>query len=173
MQGFLKCYPYEIVNNPIDRRVFKQTPSNFRERMGLNGKIIILGVASVWDKRKGLEDLIALRDILDSRYAIVIVGVTDAQRKLLPEGVIAINRTNSPAELAEIYTAADWYFNPTHEDIFSMTNMEAAACGCKVATYDTGGAPEAIEGYDQAWVLKDADKCPEGFARLVLSYKRG
>ena len=48
-----------------------------------------------------------------------------------------------------------------------MTNMEAAACGCKVVTYDTGGAPEAIEGYDKAWVLKGGDKCPEGFVRLL------
>ena len=167
MQGFLKCYPHEIVNNSIDRGVFKPTLGNFRERMGLNGKVIILGVASVWDKRKGLEDLIALKGLLNSQYSIVIVGVTDAQRKLFPEGVIAINRTNSPAELAEIYTAADWYFNPTHEDIFSMTNMEAAACGCKVVTYDTGGAPEAIEGYDKAWVLKGEDKSPEGFVKVL------
>ena len=149
-------------------------------RMRLQDKTIILGVASVWDKRKGLEDFLALRKLLDSEndkigqtYFIILVGLTDCQIASLPPGVMGIARTNSAAELAEIYSTADWFFNPTHEDIFSMTNMEAAACDCRVVTYDTGGAPEAIEGYDKAWVLKDADKCPEGFARLVLSYKRG
>ena len=175
-QGFLGQYPIEIVPNEIDRSIFKPTKGDFRMRMRLQDKTIILGVASVWDKRKGLEDFLALRKLLDSEndkigqtYFIILVGLTDCQIASLPPGVMGIARTNSAAELAEIYSTADWFFNPTHEDIFSMTNMEAAACGCRVVTYDTGGAPEAIEGYDKAWVLKGADKSPEGFVRLLQS----
>ena len=138
-------------------------------RMRLQDKTLILGVASVWDKRKGLEDFVSLRGLLDSRFALVVVGLTPKQIAELPFGIIGISRTNSPKELAEIYTDADWFFNPTREDIFSMTNMEAAACGCRVVTYDTGGAPEAVEGYEKAWVLKGADKSPEGFVRLLQS----
>ena len=96
-----------------------------------------------------------------------MVGLTSRQTAKLPNGIVGISRTNSARELAEIYTAADWFFNPTYEDIYSMTNAEAAACGCRVATYDTGGAPEAIEGYDRAWVLKGEDRSPEGFVRLL------
>lgn len=168
-QGFLGQYPIEIVPNEIDRSIFKPTKGDFRTRMGLLDKTIILGVASVWDKRKGLEEFVSLRELLDSRFALVVVGLTPKQIAELPSGVIGIPRTNSPKELAEIYTESDWFFNPTREDIFSMTNMEAAACGCRVVTYDTGGAPEAIEGYDKAWVLKGAEKSPEGFVRLLKS----
>ena len=168
-QGFLGQYPIEIVPNEIDRSIFKPTKGDFRMRMRLQDKTIILGVASVWDKRKGLEDFVSLRGLLDSRFALVVVGLTPKQIVELPFGIIGISRTNSPKELAGIYTDADWFFNPTREDIFSMTNMEAAACGCRVVTYDTGGAPEAIEGYDKAWVLKGADKSPEGFVRLLQS----
>ena len=173
-QSFLGEYPIEIHKHPLDTSVFKPTVSDFRERMGLKGKTIILGVASVWDRRKGLADFFSLHNLLSSKndkisqtYTIILVGLNEHQISSLPPGIIGMARTNSAVELAEIYTAADWYFNPTHEDIFSMTNMEAAACGCKVATYDTGGAPEAIEGYDKAWVLKGEDKCPEGFVRLL------
>ena len=171
-QSFLGEYPIEIRKHPLDTSVFKPTPSNFRERMRLKGKTIILGVASVWDRRKGLADFLVLHGLLnsgktDQTYSIILVGLTERQISSLPSGMIGISRTNSAAELAEIYTAVDWFFNPTYEDIFSMTNMEAAACGCKIATYDTGGAPEAIEGYDKAWVLKGVDKCPEGFVRLL------
>lgn len=167
--GFLCEYPMEIVKNTIDLSVFKPTCGEFRKRMGLMDKVMILGVANAWDQRKGLDDFIALRKLLEAQYAIVVVGVTERQIAMLPDGIIGIARTSSPQELAEMYTAADWYFNPTHEDIFSMTNMEAAACGCKVVTYDTGGAPEAVEDYDKAWVLKGAEKSPEGFVKLLKS----
>lgn len=172
-ESFLNEYPVEVVHNTIDLSVFKPTPSNFRERMGLKDKIIILGVASVWDRRKGLADFLALHHLLNSSdnigqtYIIILVGLTERQISSLPSGMIGITRTNSAAELAEIYSAADWFFNPTHEDNYPTVNLEARACGCKIATYDTGGASETVEGYDNAWVLKGVDKSPEGFLRLV------
>lgn len=173
-ESFLKEYPVEVVHNTIDLSVFKPTPSNFRKRMGLKGKTIILGVASVWDRRKGLQDFLALRKLLDIRndktgqiYFIVLVGLTDCQIASLPPGIIGIARTNSAAELAEIYSVADWFFNPTHEDNYPTVNLEARACGCKVVTYDTGGSSETVEGYEKSWVLKGADKCPAGFVKIL------
>ena len=171
-ESFLKEYPVEVVHNTIDLSVFKPTASNFRERMGLNGKTIILGVASVWDRRKGLVDFLVLNNLLGKdkigkTICIVLVGLTGRQIASLPSGIIGIARTNSATELAEIYSAADWFFNPTHEDNYPTVNIEARACGCKIATYDTGGAAETTEGYDKAWVLKGEDKCPEGFVRLL------
>ena len=177
-QSFLKEYPVEVVHNTIDTSIFKPTQSNFRERMGLNGKTMILGVANVWDHRKGLQDFLSLRRLLDARNDktgqtcfIILVGLTDCQISSLPPGIIGIARTNSASELAEIYSAADWFFNPTHEDNYPTVNLEARACGCRVVTYDTGGSAETVEGYDNAWVLKGEEKSPEGFARLVLSYR--
>ena len=168
-QSFLGEYPIEIKRHPLDTSVFKPTLSNVRARMGILNYTIILGVANVWDRRKGLQDFMRLRMLLDSRFIILLVGLTKTQIKKLPLGVIGISHTNNIIELAEIYTAADWYFNPTYEDIYSMTNAEAAACGCRVVTYDTGGAPEALDGYDKAWVLKGDDKSPEGFLKIISS----
>lgn len=167
-RSFLKEYPVEVAHNTIDTTLFKPTPSDWRSRNGLEGKVVVLGVASVWDRRKGLRDFLSLREMLDDRYAIVLVGLTEKQVAALPEGIVGIARTNSARELAEIYTAADWLFNPTHEDNYPTVNLEARACGCRIATYDTGGAAETVEGYGRAWVLKGTDKSPEGFARLLM-----
>lgn len=173
-ESFLKEYPVEVVHNTIDTSVFKRTQSDFRSRYGLDGKVVILGVASVWDRRKGLQDFFALRKLLDSKddktgqtCFIILVGLTERQISALPSGMMGVARTNSVAELAEIYSAADWLFNPTHEDNYPTVNLEARACGCKIATYDTGGASETVEGCDKAWVLKGEDKSPEGFIRLL------
>ena len=110
-----------------------------------------------------------MRELLDEQYAIVLVGLTLRQIASLPKGIIGIARTNSAKELAELYSAADWFFNPTREDNYPTVNLEAAACGCRVVTYDTGGSAETVEGYDKAWVLKGAEKSPEGFVRLLKS----
>ena len=52
-ESFLKEYPVEVVYNEIDTNVFKPTPSNFRKKYCLTDKKVVLGVASVWDERKG------------------------------------------------------------------------------------------------------------------------
>ena len=57
--------------------------------------------------------------------------------------------------MSEIYSAADVYFNPTHEDNYPTTNLEALACGCPVVTFDVGGSPESI-GQKDGLVLSRA-----------------
>ena len=143
-QSFLKEYLVEVHYNTIDMNIFKPTPSDFRERYGLVGKKIVLGVASKWDERKGLRDFYKLATMLGDRYAIVLVGLSEKQIKKLPKNILGIRRTNSPQELAAIYTAADVFFNPTYEDNYPTVNLEAEACGTRVVTYDTGGCRETI-----------------------------
>lgn len=146
-QSFLKEYPVEVHYNKIDTSVFKPTPSDFRKEYGLEGKKIVLGVASVWDERKGLDDFIKLANMLDDSYAIVLVGLSEKQIRNLPKEIIGIRRTNSTQELAAIYTAADVFVNPTYEDNYPTTNIEAIACGTPVVTYDTGGSGESAKIY--------------------------
>ena len=144
-KSFLKGYPVEVRHNTIDKAVFKPTPSDFRERYGIGDRFMILGVASPWTERKGLGDFVRLAGELDSdRYAIVLVGLSAKQMKSLPVGIIGLTRTDSPQELAGIYTTADVFFNPTVEDNYPTVNLEAEACGTPVITYDTGGCRETL-----------------------------
>ncbi len=143
-QSFLKKYPVKVINNGIDLNKFKPTESNFREKNNLQDKFVILGVASIWEERKGLKDFIKLSEMLSENEKIVLVGLDDAQLAILPENIIGIKRTNSVEELAEIYTAADVFVNPTYEDNYPTTNLEAISCGTPVVTYITGGSPESV-----------------------------
>lgn len=143
-ESFLKEYPIRVIHNGIDLSAFKPTYGDFKERYGIGERKMILGVASVWDERKGFDDFFRLSQMLDENYVIVLVGVTARQRMALPKNVIGIERTNNVKELAEIYTAADVFFNPTYEDNYPTVNLEAQACGTPVVTYRTGGSPEGI-----------------------------
>ena len=144
-ESFLKDYPVEVINNGIDLNIFKPTESNFREKHSLQDKKIVLGVAFGWGKRKGLDVFLELAKRLPSDYQIVLVGTDDGVDKELPSNIISIHRTANQTELAEIYTAADVFANPTREDTFPTVNMESLACGTPVVTFKTGGSPEIID----------------------------
>lgn len=104
-------------------------------------------MAAIWDYRKGLEEFIKLNQMLDPSYQIVLVGLSGKQIEVLPENIIGITRTNSVDELREIYAVADWFVNPTFEDNYPTTNLEAIACGTPVISYDTGGSGESAVMY--------------------------
>lgn len=143
-ESYLAEYPVEVVHNTINEDVFKPTPSNFRNRYHLEDKKILLGVASIWETRKGMRDFLALAEQLDESYKIVLVGLSEEQIKELPQNIVGITRTNSAKELAEIYTVADLFINPTYEENYPTVNLEARACGTKIICYDTGGCRETV-----------------------------
>ncbi len=114
--------------------MFKPVPGNFRKRYNLENKFIILGVANKWTRRKVFEYFIELSKLIEPDEAIVMVGLSKNQLKQLLKSIIGITRTNNVKELAEIYTTADVFFNPTLEEVLGLTNIEAQACGTSVIT---------------------------------------
>ena len=146
-QSFLKNYPIKVINNGIDLKVFKPTMSDFRAKHNIPlSKKILLGVTFGWNKRKGLDVFLELSNRLnDDLYQIVLVGTSKIIDENLPDNIISINKTNNQGELAEIYSAADLFVNPTREDNYPTVNMESLACGTPVITFRTGGSPEIID----------------------------
>ncbi len=143
-QSFLREYSVSVIHNDIDKSVFKPQASDFRQRYNLETKRIVLGVASAWGNSKGLHDFIELSALLDDSYQVVLVGLSKSQKSKLDERIIGISRTNSPMELAGIYTAADVFVNLTYEDTYPTVNLESQACGTPCITYRTGGSPESV-----------------------------
>lgn len=155
-RSFLKNYPVKVINNGIDLSVFKPTFGDFRKKYGIGDKYIVLGVAFGWTYKKGLDVFIELARRLDSeKYAVVIVGTSDDVDAKLPNNVLSIHRTSNQSELAEIYTVADVFVNPTREETFGLVNAESLACGTPVVTFKTGGSPEIIDKSCGSVVDKD------------------
>lgn len=145
-KSFLKDYPVKVVNNGINLSTFKPTKSNFRERYNIpKEKYLILGVAFDWGIKKGLDVFIELAERLPDDYKIVLVGTNNEIDRQLPDNIISIHRTKNQNELAEIYSAADLFVNPTREENYPTVNMEAIACGTPVLTFRTGGSPEILD----------------------------
>ena len=142
-KSFFSGHEVKIINNGIDLSVFRPRESSFRKKYNIAAKYILLGVSFDWGYRKGLDVFMELAKRLDpERYQIVLVGTDDNIDKRLPNDIISIHRTNDQIELAEIYSAADLFVNPTREENYPTVNMESIACGTPVLTFKTGGSPE-------------------------------
>ncbi len=156
-QSFLGKCRIEVINNGINVDSFKPTYSNIHEKYAIQNKKIILGVSSSWAKSKGLDDFLKLSKMLTSKYQIILVGLNQEQKNNLPNNIIGLTRTDSVQELAQLYTAAFAFVNPTYEDNYPTTNLEALACGTPVITYKTGGSVEAVEESGCGVVVEQGD----------------
>ena len=166
-QSFLGKYPVQVIHNGIALENFKPTDGDFRTQYGLEDKKIVLAVSSVWGKNKGYEDVCRLPELLPASYQVVVVGISPEQKAALPEHIIGITRTNNVQQLAEIYTAADVFVNPTYQDNYPTVNLEAQACGTPVITYRTGGSAESVPD-DQ--VVKQGDL--EGLCAMIQNCEK-
>lgn len=153
-KSFLKEYPVVVINNGINLNDFKPTEGTFRQDYGIKDKKIVLGVSSTWVKSKGIDDFIEMSKMLPDDYIIILVGLNKDQKESLPRTMIGIERTDSVQKLAEIYTAADVFVNPTYEDNYPTTNLEALACGTPVITYRTGGSIEAVQYSGHGFIVE-------------------
>ena len=170
--SFLREYPVQVINNGIDLNIFQPRQSDFRRNYHITeSKFILLGVAIHWGTGKGVDVFIRLARQLDTeKFQIVLVGTDSEIDKQLPKNVISIHRTENQRELAEIYSAADLFVNPTREDTYPTVNLEAMACGTPILTFRTGGSPECIDE-KTGWVVDCDDE--EALYCAILAIEAG
>lgn len=164
--SFFQNNQFHVIHNGINTNIFNiYNPEQVKQKYGLNGKHILLGVASIWSREKGFDDCIQMADFLHPDEMLVLVGVRPEQQKKLKKNMLGIPRTENIHQLAELYAAADAFINPTWQDNYPTVNLEAIACGTPVVTYRTGGSIEVIT--DQTGFI-----VPQGNVKEMLEAAR-
>ncbi|MDR0928344.1 MAG: glycosyltransferase [Oscillospiraceae bacterium] len=147
-QSFLQHAPRRVIPSGVDLGLFVPPTGDIeaiRAAQGVKpGQWMLLAVAAPFDERKGFADAVAVAGRLGERARLVMVGLTDAQRRILPPQITGICRTDGPEALVGLYGAADCLINPTYEDTYPTVNMEALASGTPVAAYGVGGCTEQL-----------------------------
>jgi putative colanic acid biosynthesis glycosyltransferase len=167
-RSFLKIFPVKVIYNGVDLNIFKPNSDKcVFAKFSIPTQKYILGVANVWDDRKGFFDFLELRKMLPSQIGIVLVGLKDQQLSNLSEGMIGVKRTENVDDLAKLYSNALAFVNPTYVDNFPTTNIEALACGTRIVTYTTGGSPEAVDQYTGE-VIEKGDL--NQLSKTIISY---
>lgn len=138
-QSGLKEYPVHIIPNGVDINLFHPDNNVPTETDS------ILFVASKWTNEKGYADILKLSELLPSGYKITVAGVSAAkQHELSRRGIEAIEKTESPALLADLYRKASVFVTLSRADNFPTVVLESLSCGTPVVSYDTGACREII-----------------------------
>ena len=153
-ESFLMEYDVSVINNGINTKAFYPRKSHILKDYGIKDKFIVLGVSSVWNHMKGLDDYLELSHLLSDDCKLVLVGLTQEQVDNLPSNILGITRTESIDQLAMIYSESDVFVNLSYCENYPTVNIEALACGTPVLTYETGGSPEIVRKYGGAVVEK-------------------
>lgn len=160
-RSFLKEKDICVINNGIDLNVFHL--AYYRDVLGsrefcesAKDKFIIMAVASEWKTGKGLEDFLAMSELIKDDELIVLVGVTDDIINRLPSNMIGIKRTSNTQELAAFYSCADVVCSFSSAETFGLTIVEANACGTPVVVYNNTAQPYLVTP-GTGYVVADKD----------------
>lgn len=143
-QSFLKKYPVRVIHNGVDVVTFAPVQTQIKLKYGIKDKFVILGVATVWNQRKGLADFIELSKYLLYDEIILLVGLNSRQIADLPDNIIGIKNTENMHELVELYSCADLFVNFSVEETFGLTTAESLACGTPVLVYNSTACSEIV-----------------------------
>ena len=154
----------------IDTKTFyPRDDKAIREKLGINDRTMILGVSTGWSADKGQEEMIQIaNEMLEAR--VVLVGNQPSDTKY-PENVITIAFTDSKEELAQIYSAADVFFNPSKQETFGLVSGEALACGTPLVVYNTTACPEFVTEYTGV-IMEDRSQIVSAVNAMLQKNKR-
>jgi glycosyltransferase involved in cell wall biosynthesis len=136
--SILERFPVTTIYNSVDTSIFRPVAP----AMKFSGKIVVGSVAKVWDDRKGLADILKVRSRLSDSYVFLVVGLTKNQIRRVPPGVVGIPSVSVPGDLAALYSSMDVFFNPSAEETFGLTSIEAMACGIPAVLYGVSASME-------------------------------
>lgn len=133
------------VYNWVDLDIFRPQNSSFlknKYKISENKKVV-LGVATAWSESKGLSTIIHIAKQIKDVLVILIGRLKDRPRDL-SDNIRIIGMIRNPEILAEYYSMADVFVNPTIQETFGKTTAEAISCGTPVVAYRTTACTELV-----------------------------
>lgn len=140
-----KASTFFTIYNWVDRETFyPRTTFNPRLSSISEYRYVLLAAAVSWPASKGLTDLLQIAQTLGNDYLLIIVGRVSEKDKKSLSNVIYWGRTSNVDEMAQLYSFADVFVNPSRLETFGKVTIEAMACGTPAVVYDTTACTELV-----------------------------
>jgi glycosyltransferase involved in cell wall biosynthesis len=134
------------IYNPIDGEAYYSVDKRIaRKALGIDDEVLTVSFVSVYlsDHRKGLSALLSAKGFVDKRMRILCVGKNDYFTQA-DDDIICFGSVENTKLMSLIYSASDMFVNPTRQESFGKTTVEALMCGVPVVMTKEGVAPEII-----------------------------
>ncbi len=142
------------IYNWIDTDVFQPSDvSELKEKLKLKSNPIVLGVSHYWTDTKGLSTFVALAKRMPEVQFVMVGNMPKTAE--LPDNILSVGLVSDPKELAQYYSLADVFLNPSLYETFGKTTAEAMSCGTPVIGFRSTAIPEVIG--ENGGIILDVD----------------
>lgn len=165
-KSILKGAVIKQIFNWVDLEVFRPQCENYRKKLNMEDKFVILGVAPAWGEAKGLYRFKSLAKIIPDDWSIVLVG--DCNEDISEKNIIHISHVDDVKELVKYYNTADVFVNFSLEESFGKVTAEALSCGVPAVVPNTTANPELV-GEKCGYVVNNTT--PEEYYKFICKIK--
>lgn len=150
----LKEFPITLIHNGVDTDVFHPyNQMEVRKKLGLpeDTKVFLFSANSLDDENKGLGRLIkAMESLRMSNIMLVCIGLFHSENSFSDASfpIRVTGYVGNQKEMAEYYSASDFFVQCSYIESFGQTVIEAMACGTSVVSTPCGVAPELIRPFN-------------------------
>ena len=155
------------IYNPIDSDSYCLVDKRIaRKALGIDDEVLTVSFVSVYlsEHLKGLSNLLSALELVERPVRILCVGKNDYFTQI-KDGVICFGSVENTKLMSLIYSASDMFVNPTRQESFGKTTVEALMCGVPVVTTREGVAPEIIND-SNGCIIDDLD--PQTIADAIV-----
>lgn len=165
LQRYFHRADVEVVPNGVDTQEFSMAarltgrkPARRRRKLEDTDFVLLL-IGNDW-RVKGLSSILeAMAALPDLGLQLIVAGSDDGThfREMAERlGVLSRCRWEEPRyDVLDLYSAADVYVSPSHEDSFGLPVAEAMACGLPVITSAYAGIAGQIHHRVDGFVVPD------------------
>jgi glycosyltransferase involved in cell wall biosynthesis len=166
----------QLIHDGIDTTVFKKREdTNYRQKLRINNKAVVITFVGRLIYAKGVQDLISAFSttrFIAPEIKLVIVGDGPyranleklAQQTDRARDILFLGQKNQD-EVVDVLSATDIFVNPSYSEGLPTSVMEAAGMGLAIIATDVGGTREIITT-DRTGILVEAEDVGQLAAQL-------
>ncbi|MCB2225915.1 MAG: glycosyltransferase [Desulfarculaceae bacterium] len=163
----------EVIEHGVDTSMFRPLDKGFaRDLLGLpqESRVLLFGAFSATtDKNKGYDVLRAALARLPQVQVptiCLVFGAPNGDTEDVSFPVRFLGRLHEDMSMAVAYSASDVFISASREESFSLTALEATACGTPVVSFPTGAIPQMVAHRESGYIAEpnNARDLAEGIA---------